>query len=364
MGTTVVDPNSGAGYDYTNLLGWEAGQQGTITEPEIAKCRCTGGTADTTAFTIAGWTDVSETNYIKIWTDPAESYRHAGIYPTGNKYRFEYTGASYGIILSEDYIRFEGIAFSHNVSSAAYFFSVTSSMADLRISKCILKDGGGAAASNGYFSYTVPASGILSGWNNIIYDTAYGFRIGGGDANSVRLYNNTCVDCTRGFRGTAETVLINNISVGGTDNFYGNQYSSLSGWNVTDLNPDDYSDGNFGAVQMSGITTSSAANKLIDSGGGLSSIRLGSILVDEGSGWSYVTAIDSDIQLSLNDNHFSSDEAYTIYENMYGIPTFQNEGNDEFLLGSSDTAAKDKGKDLSGDPYLPITDDILGTTRS
>ncbi len=363
MGTTVVDPNGGAGYDYLELVNWESGQQGTITEPEIAKCRCTGGTADTTAFTIAGWTGVSSSNYIKIWTDTAESYRHAAIYPTGNKYRFEYTGASYGITLSEDYIRFEGIAFSHNVSSASYFFSVTSSMADLRISKCILKDGGGAAQSTGMFSYTVPAGGTLKAWNNIVYDTNYGFRIGGGDANSVTLYSNTMVDCTRGFRGAAETILINNISVGGTDNFYGNQYSSLSGWNITDLDPDAYSDGNFGADQKTGTTTGQATNKLIDSGGGLSSIRIGSLVKDPGTAYSYVTAIDSDTQLSLNDNLLGDADAYSIKENMYGNPTFQNEGADEFLLGSSDTVAIDKGKDLSGDTYLPFTDDILEYTR-
>ena len=43
----------------------------------IAKCRTTTGAADTAVVTIDGFT-TSATNYIKVWTDPSENYRHPG----------------------------------------------------------------------------------------------------------------------------------------------------------------------------------------------------------------------------------------------------------------------------------------------
>jgi len=96
----IVDPDNGSGTNYTSLSAWEAGEQGDLTgardEIAVAKCRCTGGTADTTGLIIEGWTTDS-TRYIKIWTDPAESYRHNGKWTTGNKYRL-YTSDYWGCI--------------------------------------------------------------------------------------------------------------------------------------------------------------------------------------------------------------------------------------------------------------------------
>ena len=74
--TKIVDPDNGTGTDYTSLSAWEAGMQKDLVsadEISVAKCRCTGGTADTTAFSINGWT-TDATRYIKIWTDPSEGY--------------------------------------------------------------------------------------------------------------------------------------------------------------------------------------------------------------------------------------------------------------------------------------------------
>jgi hypothetical protein len=43
---------------------------------------------------------------------------------------------------------------------------------------------------------------------------------------------------------------------------------------------------------------------------------------------------------------------------------FVDEDGDDFHLNASDTVAKNKGTDLSGDSYLPFSDDIDGQTRS
>ena len=118
--TKVVDPNSGSGYDYASLYDWEAAQQGDLTgvrdEIAVAKCRCTGGTADTTNITIDGWT-TSATQYIKIWTDTSESYRHNGTYQTGNKYRF--TGV---LVYAESDALFDGIQFISTKTANGDFY--------------------------------------------------------------------------------------------------------------------------------------------------------------------------------------------------------------------------------------------------
>lgn len=93
----IVDPDQGAGHDYHSLFDWEAGEQKDLVTADqiaVAKCRCTGGTADNTGVTIDGWTTDS-TRYIKIWADPSDtggdgqygSYRHLGTTPSGKIYR-------------------------------------------------------------------------------------------------------------------------------------------------------------------------------------------------------------------------------------------------------------------------------------
>jgi len=77
----------------------------------------------------------------------------------------------------------------------------------------------------------------------------------------------------------------------------------------------------YGTVLKSGVTTGVGANKLIDAGGGLIVIPIASVVVDGSGNTTYVTAIDSDTQLSIGSNIFASGEAYTIYSRATaGIP--------------------------------------------
>ena len=94
--TKIIDPNSGAGFDYASMSAFEAGEDADIVTADqviIGKCRCTGGTADTTAVTFGGWT-CDATRYVQVWTDTSETYRHNGTYQTGNKYRLNISGSS------------------------------------------------------------------------------------------------------------------------------------------------------------------------------------------------------------------------------------------------------------------------------
>jgi len=224
--TKVVDPDSGAGYDYDSLFDWEAGEQGDLTgvrdEIAVAKCRCTGGTADTTAFTIDGWT-TSATQYIKIWTDPTESYRHNGTYQTGNKYRLELSNAT-GIINKELCVKIQGIqialtGLTTGDLSAVLWNDAQANGFVFEFSSGIIRQNSGSIAIRAYGirHYFAGASrtGNLYIYNNIIYGFTNSGANGGqaisvADTGTVSLYNNTLKDCDWGVYRTSGTVTIIN----------------------------------------------------------------------------------------------------------------------------------------------------------
>ena len=67
----IVDPDNGAGADYTSLSAWEAGEEKDLQQADeiaVAKCRCTSGSADTDYVVIDGSWNTDADHYIKIWT--------------------------------------------------------------------------------------------------------------------------------------------------------------------------------------------------------------------------------------------------------------------------------------------------------
>ena len=274
----IVDPDAGSGYDYDSLSDWEAGEQANIVaadEQHTAKCRCTGGTADTTAVTIAGWTTDS-TCFIKIWTDPEESYRHDGTYQTGNKYRLEYTGN--GIIIQEGNVNLEGLQISLVCPTDFTYYNALSYTTsgvdgDEKIEKCVFYLSSTAFTQRGRSINIATNATTGIDWiiaNNVFYSAGVGGSmcrgIENGDNNSsgtVYIYNNTfktlkvaifislfdgadcyvknCgfVSCTTGISGTADGTATNSTStptfdtdgihLDSTDNTWKDQGTDLSG---------------------------------------------------------------------------------------------------------------------------------------
>ena len=238
MATKYIDPDMGSGYDYDSLADWEADRQGDLTsraEIETATCRCTGGTADTSAVTISGWT-TSSTHYIKIWTDPSESYRHDGKWNT-SKYRMVVTLDSnfeHCITISDDdYIKIYGIQFNLNWSGSGpgYWFNdcvyINYVAANVVIESCIFRQSGTPTANDGY-SYGVCFAGGTSYLINCVF---YDFRGGTVDlywscgvittgSSTVYAYNCTAHDCDYGFYEYEGTLIcINCIADGCSDGF-------------------------------------------------------------------------------------------------------------------------------------------------
>jgi hypothetical protein len=368
----VVDPDSGTGYDYTSLNTWNSNEQADLqvsglNKISVATCRCTGGTADTAALTLSGWT-TAIAGYIKIWTDPSESYRCFGVYTTGNYYRYEITDRGYSAFeIYENYVRIEGLQiYAVSINSTHDYVITIDSIdiggSDIRIEKCIIR-----GSNDGTYNQIGIASGdsdadlMIS--NNIIYDinTTIAINYGIYIAGTGYVYNNTIIGGYYSLveSGTGQVTAINNICQDAGNRSIDNQMHADTGYNIVQSATTNEA---FGTTQKTGTVTSASSGKLVDSGGGLSGIKIGSVVADTTDNtYTYVTAVDSDTQLSINSDIFDlGTENYSIFTNKVGTVTFNGS---TYLLASSDTVAIDEGTDLSSDGNYPITDDILSYTR-
>lgn len=219
--TKIIDPDSGTGFDYTSLSAWEAAQQGDLTgvrdEIAIAKCRSTSGTDDTTATMIDGFT-TDATRYIKIWTDTAESYRHAGIW-NSSKYVLAVSG-SYCIWVNDDYVIVDGLQLSTTASNAAFNIGsgITATNNKVVLSNTICK-GPGDDTGN---TYLINASN--PNVNLFIYNAlAYGVNPANTNSRVVvvnhasatlNIYSSTLIGGNVCLRNVAGTVVAKNVYAG------------------------------------------------------------------------------------------------------------------------------------------------------
>ena len=213
----------------------------------VAKCRATTGAADTTAVTVDGWT-TSAANYIKIWTDPSENYRHSGKWDEG-KYRLEIPNSvNSGMAIYSNYITVDGLQIFKTTTSwsAKACIHVFGYSGEIKISNNILKFINPSIYSSYgiYDNNTGQASAqVMKIWNNIIYgaidtdnNSGAGIVLGAlsaGFTGGGYVYNNTIYNCYRGIeRGGFVTVLKNNIAYNNTDNYY----LASGGWDASSTN--------------------------------------------------------------------------------------------------------------------------------
>jgi len=300
----IVDPDNGSGTNYTSLSAWEAGEQGDLTgardEIAVAKCRCTGGTADTSRVTIDGWTTDS-TRYIQIWTDPAESYRHNGTWQTGNKYRLSFTAAfDYYSALNilDNYVKVIGLQIEHSGGEGGSAIEINA--ANPLISHCVLRKEGTRTYSSYGIEQKTNAASTSKYYNNIIYNfTTAGIRHAAFYDSDLVCYNNTIVDSVIGIsKSDVETIVtyIKNNLIKCTNAFDG-----------TFTDSDTYNDYN-----------------------------------------------------SISENTADA----TIGSHGRYNQTFTFVGATDFHLGASDGGAMNYGTDLSADGQCAFSDDIDGQTRS
>ncbi len=338
--------------------------------PAIAVARIDGAWAgaDTSAVDIDGWT-TGKYNYIKIYT--TVTARHQGKWDD-NKYRIMKSNTTI-ITSEEEFVQIDGlqVGFIADTGSGNYFaiWGTADGSGEFSISNNIVR--GVENTGGGYQIGIVPA--YISGqtisrvWNNIIYDctgpNAEGIEQDDTDSTTY-FYNNTVYNCNIGifYHNGGSFIAKNNIAYNNTAN-YGSTPGSESAYNMTSQTPSSAIA--WGVAADNGTTDSAAAGKLIQSGQDfLTTVKTGMVIKNTSDNtYTYVTAVDSDIQLSVNDDIMLSGKVYVIYTNMYGLPDFVDIANNDPHLAQFDTVAKNKGINLYSDPYLALNTDIDGTAR-
>ncbi|MDB4304241.1 hypothetical protein N9934_05585, partial [Desulfosarcina sp.] len=351
-------------------------------------CYANGTTADLAPgndVTIAGWT-TSEQNFVRVYSpfelnEVGVSQRHSGAWDTSKYFLRQTDGYGDVFVIDEEFVRIDGLQIeeimtdTNNVSG----FNLSSTLnagAEIHISNSIIKASLTGTSSNlraiiaGYHD-TDDSNHKIIIYNNIIYDYVNGSY---SDISAISvysgwdavIYNNTIYNsytCIENNFTRVTAIAKNNIVQDCTVGYYGG-YGSFSDYNITD---EDAQDGAFGATHSTGTTDGVSASKLIDSGATFltDGVQVGSIVMDtSNTQYSYVTALDSETQLSVNDDIFVSGENYSVYTNKYGAVTFENEGGDDFRLDQTDTLAIGKGTSTLADPNLSFNTDIEGDERN
>jgi hypothetical protein len=248
---------------------------------------------------------------INGWT--TDSTRYIKIYtPTSERhdgkwdataYRLSLSNPSaYILILREDYIRVEGLQLYQQSDTASGILLLIANAGEIQISHNILR--GTPATTSGRYMFNLSGfgpNGTVKIWNNLFYDGRYGIRHSFGSAGNTYIVYNNTV------------VDVEAIGI---------QFSDSVG-DVTLYLKNNLVQGTDTNYTVSSFTSFTHSN-------------------------------------NLSEDATSPDATYRSK-----VVTFENEGADDFHLGSGDTEARDNGTDLSTDPdgQLSFSDDIDGDTR-
>jgi len=345
------------GEDYDTLTLWEDDVDGNLvgdTRQETAACYDDDGyLADEL---VVDDSTTNDTYYMKVTVPEGE--RHDGTMPdgtAGDGFRIcNFDWGHHAIYVADDYTIIEYVAVNEEDTDGNSVRFHSCSYAVIRY--CIIELYVGIELKEGV-QYPKVYNNLVQNCRNMgIY--CYGFS----GARDAYVYNNTVVDASSyGIREVAMTTHAKNNIVQGSpsNNAYTGDFESDSTNNIGEKAASELC---FGATADSGTTDGASSGKLIDSDQDfLSTCKVGYVIKNTTDNtYTYITAIDSDGQLSVNDDIFADSEDYTIYKNFFGSVTFENEESDDFHLGATDTLAKDNGVSLSG----IFTDDIDGDTRS
>ncbi|NLE07586.1 MAG: hypothetical protein GX627_03180 [Parcubacteria group bacterium] len=242
---TVVTVDTGGTGDYASLNAAVVAEARDLTvsdEQLTFECEASDGTADTTSVDVTGYT-TNSTHYIKIWTNPAGSDRHDGVWDD-TKYRLINTDSvSYTRVLNvganTDYTKIIGLQMGVD-SNATYWsngvlfsYGSASPIFSHNILKGIYKAGVGVE---------IPDYSDALVYNNIIYgfnynSNAYGIKVGKTTSSSYGYYyNNTLYNNYYGMAASnigAYSIAKNNISFNNTNIDYDIDWSASSDRNVS-----------------------------------------------------------------------------------------------------------------------------------
>lgn len=333
----------------------------------------TAGNADALSsnfgFSYVNWT-TGASNFIVL---RAYNGNEASTEWSTTKYRIQPNTGISPISISTYYFRLERIQiYATNRQGVSITPNATH---DIRVTGCHVRQTGATAGGFNGINVNVSSVGTVRLYNNVVADFDRGTgTLGVGivttGTNTIYVYNNTVRNCAGGMYRNGGTLYAKNNIVSGCDfplEAYGGTFNAASQNNLSDsivtggdYNP--YADLCFGVVANSGTTDGMSAGKLIQTGQNFAStVKVGMIVrnTTTGTGYARVTAVDSDTQLSVDNDVFALGAAYSVYSNFQGAVTFTSAT--DHGLSTDDTMARENGFEITSDLY-PGTD-INGTVR-
>lgn len=234
----IIDPDGGAGYDYLSLADWYTAQQRdlvSLDEIEIAKCRSSSGSADTTAVNFGNYTFTTDATRRVIVR--ADSGHEAGTQWDTAKYRLQTSNKA---IES----RIFGVTFDHiQITSASNQVINVYNEYDginLEIIGCLVK--GNTTSYEAMLSLRSFVAGSVKVVNTIVYDapgtSTYGIYAGNTTSGLTYYYYNCTVhNCSRAYRGQGNNTIAKNcIAQDCGDGFYSDFNTSESTNNLSNTN--------------------------------------------------------------------------------------------------------------------------------
>lgn len=306
--TKIVDPDNGAGTDYTSLSAAEAGeQQNLVTNDRIMvfECRSTSGTSNGGGTSIGGWTTDS-TRYIIIQS--SGSNKHTGLWDT-SKFRIVNSTSNNCLEINQAYTRVIGIQLQCTSNSFSVRYAIyLNSGTNLRVSQCIIKVVG---------SSTSATTSALGDSTSGASETTYFYN------NLILMEINT----------TSGAQAIHKRNFGGNP-FYIENNTIINTGNSSNVGLNVGNNGGF-----------IARNNLLK---GFSNTNTYSGTFSSGTDYNTTDSTDS---IGTGSNNKTSQTF-----------SFTNSGSGDYSLTSSDTGAKDSGTTLAT-VTAAFTDDIIGTAR-
>ena len=234
----VIDPDNGVGTTYTSLNAAETANfaaTGTdlVSNDEycVATCKCTGGTADTTATIIAGQ-GTNATHTITVTVNA--TYKYTGTWPaSGNYYRIN-AGANDGIHIQTAYVTILNVPIRLSGTPAGNMNAVyVDNVTGCTVQNCLAVNAvtGSTKVMRGFYANLATDNVVYFG-NNAVYDFTgnsaddVAFQCAG--SGTLYAYNNTMADSTYGMRRVnGALVAKNSIAWNNTADYSGN-FSPLS----------------------------------------------------------------------------------------------------------------------------------------
>jgi hypothetical protein len=280
-----------------------AGSGDALGASAVALCQINGlwSSADVAAVTIDGWTtDVD--NYIKIYT--TSSARHEGRWHSG-RYRMSFTDPGEMILIREACVRIDGLQIEKNIHAsggvdpALRAYAMDSAPSEIHISNTILREIAGSTGNS----------------------DSIGIHIN--DLNAIaKIWNNIVYNFTN---TTARGILVENSN---RVYIYNNTvYGCDTG----------YSKGGYPGIAIAWNNIASQCT----------------------NGYAGTFEASSDFNIS----DINGDAPNATFSTAAITINFNNAGNGDFHLSSSDTDAIDAGRDLSIDGNLTFSTDIDGEAR-